>query len=73
MLTLAALLIVGGWLGERGGQRRVMIIGLIGRGIAVNESHTVAFHWAMVVNAIMAFTGGLVAAATIRDPSSHPG
>ncbi len=27
---------------------------------------------AMVVNAIMAFTGGLVAAATIGDTSSHP-
>jgi len=38
---------------------------------AVSETYTVAFHWAMVLNATMAFTGGLIAAATIGDPSSH--
>jgi EmrB/QacA subfamily drug resistance transporter len=38
---------------------------------AVSESYTVAFHWAMVLNATMAFAGGLIATATIRDPSSH--
>jgi hypothetical protein len=39
---------------------------------AVSESYTVAFHWAMVLSATMAFAGGLIAAATIRDPSSRP-
>jgi hypothetical protein len=36
---------------------------------AVDESYTVALHWVIVVTAVMAFVGGLVAVMMIRDPA----
>lgn len=38
---------------------------------AVADAYTIAFHWAMLACALLAFASGLVALAIIRDPRKH--